>query len=169
MSLWTMSWGWKRYWHSSWRPCTKTVKQTGNRWISYRLKSTQYASSNTLSHEIQCHKNVYMRIVIWKCSWKGGSSHWESRMITSNGGKLSLHLHRFWWFALWYFSWPTAQQLPPQTLEKKIKHYCRFSTWWKIQIKDFELSAIFTDSKQVEDPAKTLSFFNSALHLHFFI
>lgn len=56
MSLWTMSWGWKRYWHSSWRPCTKTVKQTGNRWISYRLKSTQYASSNTLSHEIQCHK-----------------------------------------------------------------------------------------------------------------
>ncbi len=95
MSLWTMSWGWKRYWHSSWRPCTKTVKQTGNRWISYRLKSTQYASSNTLSHEIQCHKNVYMRIVIWKCSWKGGSSHWESRMITSNGGKLSLHLHRF--------------------------------------------------------------------------
>ncbi len=165
MSLWTMSWGWKRYWHSSWRPCTKTVKQTGNRWISYRLKSTQYASSNTLSHEIQCHKNVYMRIVIWKCSWKGAAP--TERAVWSLQMEGNCHCICIA-SAVWYFSWPTAQQLPPQTLEKKIKHYCRFSTWWKIQIKDFELSAIFTDSKQVEDSAKTLSFFNSALHLHFF-
>lgn len=98
-------------------------------------------------------KNVYMRIMIWKCSWKGGNSHWESLMITSNGGKLSLHLHRFWWFAVWYFSWPTAQQLPSQTLEKNIKHCCRSSTkrFWTV-------SAIFTDSKQVENPAKTKVF-----------
>lgn len=80
----------------------------------------------------------------------------EILMITSNGGKLSLHLHRFWWFAVWYFSCPTAQQLPPQTLKKKIEHYCRFSTWWIIQIKDFELSAIFTDAKQVEYPTNSL-------------
>jgi len=168
MSLWTMSWGWKRYWHSSWRPCTKK-SETNRKWIRCIL--------NPASIHLQIDWAMKYRIAtkhMCTCiSWYGNicgrrATSTESLMITSNGGKLSLHLHRFWWFAVWYFSCPTAQQLPPQTLKKKIKHYCHFYTWWIIQIKDFELSSSI--SEQVERRSnQLLAFINSPLHLHLFI